>query len=355
MKKLSLGILGCGWVRPAHMSGIYDEAPDIDVVAACDPHPPALAAFCSRYGVPQAYADPAQLFAHPGLEAVSIAVKPESEKVRLAIRALECGLHVLAEKPMALTVPEAEAMAAAAQRTGRVLQIGFNRRFEPVCQAVHALLHDRNTFGSLVACHASYGGARSEFPYVTFMAQNPHTFDGLQYLAGPVRTIRSVVHRQMDPERFARIQDKLGHPSERDYNGTEPGLVGISVASTLTFCSGAVGTFALSTATPAGRLTGDRAEFLGSRGTAVVVEGMDRAVVIHPGGTEEILSSAAWSRKVSSFGLEYRHFVEWIRTGRPTRITVADGLRSVYLYDAFLRSLHTEAPCELPQVPEEPA
>ncbi|MCE9612814.1 MAG: Gfo/Idh/MocA family oxidoreductase [Lentisphaerae bacterium] len=352
MENLRLGIIGCGWVRPAHMSGIFDETPDIEVVAACDPHPPALAAFSSRYRVPHAYADPAQLLAHPGLDAVSIAVKPEPEKVRLAIRALERGLHVLAEKPMALTIPEAESMAAAARRSGRVLQIGFNRRFEPVYQAAHALLHDRDTFGTLVTCHASYAGAQNEFPYVTFMAQNPHTFDGLQYLAGPVRCIRSVVHRQMNPARFDSIQDKLGHPSEREYNRTEPGLVGISVASTLSFASGAVGTFALSTAAPAGRLTGDRAEFLGTRGTALVIEGMDRAVIIRPGGAEDILSSSSWSRKASSFGLEYRHFVEWIRTGRPTRITLADGLRSVYLYDAFLRSLRTDAPCDVPQVTE---
>lgn len=339
MKTLRLGIVGCGFIRPQHMAGLFEEAPDMEVTAACDLDHARLAAFCERYRGVRACASTDELMAS-GIDAISIAVKPEQAKVQLAIQALERGLHVLAEKPMALTVAEADAMAAAARRSGRVLQIGFNRRFEPVYRRAAELVRDTERFGAITSINASFltpGGC----PYVAFMAQLPHTFDLLHYMAGTVHTIRSVTRRVFDPVAFADAQTKLWHPSEVAYNNTEPGLVSIAVSSALTFASGAVGTLQFTTDAPAGRLGGDRHEIVGSRRRGIIIESMDRLVVLAPDGTEEAFTSNSWCRKVSSFGLQYRHFADTIRGARPTVITVDDARHSVYLYEAFLRSLHT--------------
>jgi predicted dehydrogenase len=178
---LKLAMIGCGFIRPQHMSGIYDEAPEIEVAAACDVSRERLEAFCRRYGIARAYDSAAELFERGGVEAVSIAVKPEEAKVRLAREAMQHGLHVLTEKPMALTVAEAEAMAATARRTGRVLQIAFNRRFEPVYRRAAEILHDRERFGDVAGLDARFA-APGRHPYVMFMSQIPHTLDLIHLL-----------------------------------------------------------------------------------------------------------------------------------------------------------------------------
>lgn len=340
MSKLKLGMVGCGWVRPQHMAGIFEEAPGVEVTAASDIDPHKLGEFCDRYRIDQRFTDPEEMFAKAGVDAVSIAIKPESAKVRLAIAAMKQGLHVLAEKPMALTVAEAEEMAKTAKTTGRILQIGFNRRFEVVYRKVVELIRNRELFGSVATAAVDYGSS-STYPYVQFMSQFPHTFDMLQYFAGKVASVRSVCRREFDEERFAALEKQLGHASEVEYNRTEPGLVALSVATTLRFASGAIGTLRLAGHSPGGRLGSDRFEIVGTRGAAVVVESMDRAVFIEGDGKETVISSSTWSRKISSFGLEYRHFAECVGGAEPTVITLQEALDSVTLYDAFLRSLQT--------------
>jgi len=342
MEKIKLGMIGCGFIRPQHMSGLFDEVPDIEVVAACDLMPGRLKAFCERYGA-KGYKSPRELFKKSGVDAISIAVKPEEAKVQLSMEAMEQGIHVLAEKPMALTVREARDMAATCRRTGKILQIAFNRRFELMYQKAVAIVRDKKTFGDVANVSAVFESPGS-YPYVTFMSQAPHTFDLLQYLAGRVASIRSVTRRVFDSALFQQQQKALGHPSEVAYNNREPGLVGINVASALKFRSGAVGTLQYVTGASAGMLSGDRFEVLGTKQRTVVLDGMDCLKVIEKDGVVHHHTSSSWCRKVSSYGLEYRHFADCIRGARPTVLKLDDAVSSVCLYEAFLKSLHTEEP-----------
>ncbi len=75
------------------------------------------------------YEDVESLLGHPGLDAVVIAT-PNTLHARHVIAAFEHGLHVVAEKPMAMNLTEADGMIAAAERAGRVLAPFQNRRFE---------------------------------------------------------------------------------------------------------------------------------------------------------------------------------------------------------------------------------
>ena len=336
MQKLRLAMLGCGNIKHQHMVGIYEQAPGIEVAAACDINGETLAAFCERYGIARAYATPDELLSADGIDAISIAVIPEPEKSRLAIEALRRGLHVLAEKPMALTVKEARAMAAVARETGRVLQIGLNRRFEPVFRKAAETIGESARFGEVAGLRVVHGGP-CEVPYVFFMAQLPHTFDLVQYLAGPVERIRSVTRRAVDPDRFAELQATLDRPGEREYNATEPGLVGISVASTLEFASGAVGTMDILGAGP-GRQ--HLFEVYGTNKSAVTIHDMDRLTDECGGAARPFCANGAF-RKASSFGLEYRHFADTVRGAAPTTLTLDDAVRSVCLYEAFILSLRT--------------
>lgn len=95
--------------------------------AICDTDAGRLAATATAYGVQHAFGDAASLLAHPGLDAVGMAVGPKAHP-DLAIAALERGLAVFMEKPPAATATDAARVAQAAARTGRPVVVGFMKR-----------------------------------------------------------------------------------------------------------------------------------------------------------------------------------------------------------------------------------
>lgn len=86
-------------------------------------------------GVNALYTDPEKMIRDAKLDAVSIAV-PNKFHCPLTLAAIDAGLHVLCEKPMAMNVAEAEKMNIAAQKAGKKLMINLSYRFQPTCQAL---------------------------------------------------------------------------------------------------------------------------------------------------------------------------------------------------------------------------
>lgn len=132
-RKLRMGVIGVGMGR-AHAKG-YQSHPGSELVALCDVDGIRLAAAAAELGVPQTYTDAGRMFREAGLDAVSIAV-PNKFHAPLTVAALERGLHVLCEKPMARTVKEAERMLAAARKARRNLMINFSFRFSDMSYAL---------------------------------------------------------------------------------------------------------------------------------------------------------------------------------------------------------------------------
>lgn len=100
------------------------------------PRGPALAA---RYSFAVHASDLATALTDPATAAVLIATRHDSH-ADLTIRALEAGKHVLVEKPLALTQPDIDRIEAAHAASGRVLMVGFNRRFSPHTVALKAAI-----------------------------------------------------------------------------------------------------------------------------------------------------------------------------------------------------------------------
>ena len=126
MKKLRMGVVGMG-MGQGHARGFFSH-PGADLVALCDIDASRMQAVADEYGVSDLYTDAETMFRKGGLDAVGIAV-PNKFHAPLTIAALKQGLHVLCEKPMAMTVAEARRMNAAAARTGLNLMIDFSHRF----------------------------------------------------------------------------------------------------------------------------------------------------------------------------------------------------------------------------------
>jgi len=122
---LRIGIIGSGSIaRNAHMPG-YRAQTDAEVVAVCDIVPGRAAAFAQEFGIAHAYESYEEMLRREQLDAVSVCT-PNFAHHDTAIAALEAGLHVLCEKPIAMNLSEAREMVAAAHRKHKTLQIGLH-------------------------------------------------------------------------------------------------------------------------------------------------------------------------------------------------------------------------------------
>ena len=107
----------------------------------------------------------------------------------VTIAALEAGCHVFGEKPMAETMPQAQAMVAAAARHGRTFAVMQNRRYDPRLRTLRALL-DAGHIGRVTTVHADFfiaphfGGFRETMRHVLLRDMAIHTFDAARFLTG---------------------------------------------------------------------------------------------------------------------------------------------------------------------------
>lgn len=134
-RKLRLGVIGLGMGR-GHIKG-YQAHPEAEVVAVCDQDTVRLADAQKEFGIAALYTDYKEMLRKEKLDGVSVAV-PNVFHAPMTIAALKAGAHVLCEKPMAMSVREAEAMAAEARKAKRNIMINFSHRFNPTMFALRA-------------------------------------------------------------------------------------------------------------------------------------------------------------------------------------------------------------------------
>ncbi|HEX7352413.1 Gfo/Idh/MocA family oxidoreductase [Brachybacterium sp.] len=145
-RRLRAGVIGLGWAGQQHVAA-YAADPAVDLVALSAMEEHLLERFGQEHDVPGRYQDWKQMIAEAELDVVSIAT-PTFLHEPMAIHALEAGVNVLTEKPMAQTGEAAARMVAAAQQAGRVLDVSFNHRQRGDVTALKAVV-DSGVLGAL--------------------------------------------------------------------------------------------------------------------------------------------------------------------------------------------------------------
>jgi predicted dehydrogenase len=123
---IRVGVIGVGWAGRQHLAAC-DALAGVRVVALAGLEAPARSALAAKHGVEHEVERWEDLLELDGLDAVTVAV-PTFLHAPIAIAALERGLHVLSEKPIARNEAEARSMVQAARQANRVLDVGFNHR-----------------------------------------------------------------------------------------------------------------------------------------------------------------------------------------------------------------------------------
>lgn len=138
MKKLKVGVIGCGSIAQHRHLPEYQWNEQVELVAVCDIHEGRVKEIAEKYQV-KAYTEYEELLEDKEIEAVSVCT-PNYLHAPISIAALKAGKHVLCEKPMATSKEEAEQMIEAAKASGKKLMIGHNQRFVKSHQKARQLI-----------------------------------------------------------------------------------------------------------------------------------------------------------------------------------------------------------------------
>ena len=226
---IRVGIIGMGFMGGVHLRN-WQAVDGAEVAAVCDANPIANVAKAGNLdfdeeelnldGV-EIYTDVADLLANEKLDAVSVALPTHLHKV-ISIQCLEAGVHVLCEKPMALNVPDCDAMIAAANQAEKHLMVAHCLRFWPeyawTKQAVES-----GEYGKVLAANFTRlsfppeGGSWFTDPSKSggiALDLHIHDLDFAQYLFGIPKSTRSI-HTLLDNSVPGQVLTTLDYADDR--------------------------------------------------------------------------------------------------------------------------------------------
>jgi predicted dehydrogenase len=127
-KIIKVGIVGSGFVADIHAVSYQGFVRDVEVVAVASPH--NAEKFAREHGIPQAFSDYREMLKLPDLDAVDLCV-PNDLHCAMTVDAARAGKHVICEKPLCVTLEEADEMIAACKQQGVLLLYAEELLFAP--------------------------------------------------------------------------------------------------------------------------------------------------------------------------------------------------------------------------------
>lgn len=149
MKKVRIGVIGCGGIANGKHLPAHKHNPDSELVAFCDIIVERAEKAAKEYGIPGAkvYKDYKELLKDKTIDAVLV-LTPNISHSFISVDAMKAGKHVMCEKPMAINSKEAKKMLDAAKKYKRILTIGYQSRYTP--QAIFLKKEcEKGTFGDI--------------------------------------------------------------------------------------------------------------------------------------------------------------------------------------------------------------
>ncbi len=138
--RLRVGFIGLGRISDMHFEG-YRNNPRARVYAVCDVDADLVQRRVAQWGAEKTYDDYRRLLDDPAVDAVEI-ITPHHLHAEMSIAALDAGKHVSVQKPIALNIIEADAIVAAAERSGRLFRVIENYRFSPPFSRVKEMIDE---------------------------------------------------------------------------------------------------------------------------------------------------------------------------------------------------------------------
>lgn len=204
MDTVRIGVLGLGRIGRMHADLLAHDVPGATVMAVADTDLATLAAATERLRV-RGSVDAHDVIEDQNVDAVAICT-PTPTHVDLVVAAARAGKPILCEKPVSLDLASTDRALAAVERAGVLLQIGFNRRFDPGHAAVAAAVTGGQIGSPEIVRISSRDPAPPPIDYLMvsggiFIDQTIHDFDMARYVTrNEVVAVTAVGTVRVDPK-----------------------------------------------------------------------------------------------------------------------------------------------------------
>ena len=334
---VSVGLIGAGRMGSFHAETLARRLPRVRLAAVADPVPGAAQQLADRLGG-RALTDPDELLADPAVDAVVI-VTPARTHAGLVEAAARAGKAVYCEKPMALTMADADRAIDAARQAGVPLQVGFNRRYDAGFRAAH----DRITGGAIGTPQLLRSLTRDPkladpariLPWTIFLETLIHDFDALRFL-----------NPGAEPVEVFALADALVRPDFRDQGLLDTAIV------TVRFDNGALATAEASFQAVYGYDV--RGEVLGSGGMVTVGELRQTSLNVY--GADGVTADCVrYDQDLfrDAYVAELADFTDCVRTGRAPAVTGQDARAALSIARAAIQSVSTGVPVRIDELKDE--
>lgn len=324
MSALRLGLVGCGDIAMrGHLPAIA-RSDQVELVGVLDADPAAASAATCAFG--GAVLNSIEDFAAKEVRALIVATPPHITP-HLTIDALGAGLDVLCEKPMAVEVEVAEDVRDLAERSGRILQVGFKNRFSPLVRAVRNWLRLGELGAPVVFTLGSFDEALDPGDPMherrirafldaapSFVHEGAHFADYLAFLTGSV---------PVDVQ-------ALGVRSMTDLGSENFG------SALVRYANGDVARLEIGWLFPVSPLGEFRA--LGPEGVVLLDRPGGVARLLRRDRTEEVRLDRPWNDVC--FDRQLAHFVECVRSRTTPETSAAVGVASLRLGWQVVEAMH---------------
>jgi predicted dehydrogenase len=263
-----VAVIGAGMAGRSHAHAYRtaqtvfgSAAPAVRLVAVADINSEFAAHTAQRYGFERAESSWQAIAEADDIDAVSIVVANHLHR-QIAEALLAAGKHVLCEKPLAPTVEDAQAMVAAAEKSGRVASCGFSYRRSPAIAAIAELIR-AGTLGHVLHFNGRYWcdyAADPDAPGSWRYAGPPgsgaladlgsHLIDLAEQLCGPITSIRGATLPIVIKDRPVPLGAALGHAAGVAVSAEREPVTNDDIATFVAeFADGTAGTFSISRVT----------------------------------------------------------------------------------------------------------
>jgi predicted dehydrogenase len=231
MGKIRVAVIGCGNIARSQHIPAYFNNPLSEIKYLVDIIPERAIELAEKYNVPHALADFREILSDDEVEAVSVCT-PNDTHAPITIECLNAGKHVLCEKPASVNMEMVMKMKEAADRNGKILNIGVVNRFNTAVNLIKKMIEE-GELGEIyhIYCsfreHRSIPGLGGQFTKKAISGGGVlidwgvHFLDLIFYCIGApeILTVSGGIHSRLgkDMEKYAYVNMWAGPP---DYNGT---------------------------------------------------------------------------------------------------------------------------------------
>ena len=346
MTKIKIGIIGTGSISVEHIES-YLKNDQVELYAFCDLNEERLQYMAEKYNVQHTFTDLNEMLKLKEIDAISVCTW-NSAHAPCAIAALNAGKHVLCEKPMSVSEEDAKAMKAAADINGKLLMIGFVRRYGNDCKILKDFINS-DYFGDIYYAKATYlrrkgnpggwFGDKSRSGGGPLIDLGVHVIDLVRFLMGNPKPV-SVYGTTF--KKLGNRDNIKGKKSYRSSSATDHDICDVEdlASAMIRFDNGAVlsieASFSLNLKKDEGKI-----ELFGTKGGAKLDPELELYSEINDYLADVKLDAETSLSFDGLFAKEINHFVSCITEGTPCISPAQDGIEIMAILDAIYKSAAT--------------